>query len=360
MPLFSLAPKDDRKGLYGRDREFEQLVRLIRQGRWAVILGPRMVGKTSLVKAASGAGGRPTVYVNLWGAHGTEGLLNAFLNGLGSNRPLLKRLQGALRRVTGVSLVGSGITLAPTAHPMGAMADLVSVIGEEAPRSVIILDEVQELAPSSGALLKVLANVFNTHPEVVFLFTGSYFGILRTLLEPPADSPLYGRSPVRFDLDAFDRPTSIGFLERGLREFDLPADREGLGAIVDRSLDGIPGWLALFGNGVAVQRLSLAEAERATLREGRKVARSELAHFLKPRDTATYWRALRVLTSPTSWTELREALVARRGGHVNEHTVGNVLRALRDAGLIVESNHQYQIRDPMVRSFVRSTSRAPP
>lgn len=359
MPIFDLTPKDSWRALYGRDLELENLVHVIREGRWSVVLGPRMVGKTSLAKASASQSRRPTIYVNLWGAKGTEGLLSAFINGLNANKSLLRRVHGAIRRVTGVSIVGSGISIAPNPRPLGAMADLVSVIGDEARNSVIILDEVQELAQVSGPLLKVLANVFNTHPEIVFVFTGSYFGILRTLLQPPADSPLFGRPPVRVELGPFDRATSMGFVETGLGEYSLPSDREAVGAVVDRSLDGIPGWLTLFGNCVAVQRMSWESAEKATIGEGKKVARSELAHFLDRRDSGTYWQALRTLTSPTSWSELRGAISNRRGSSVNDHTVGRILQALQDANLITQVHHQYRIRDPMVRGFVLDANRPP-
>ena len=360
MSLFDLTPKDDRRSLFGRDTDLRDLARLIDEGRWSVILGPRMVGKTSLAKATAHQSGRPTVYVNLWGARGSEGLLGAFVNGLNAKKSLLRRIQGAVRRVTGVTIAGTGVTLGPVPRPMGAMADLVSILGEEAAKSVIILDEVQELAAISGALLRVLANVFNTHPEVVFLFTGSYFGVLRALLDPPADSPLFGRPPVRIQLEPFERATSVAFLDKGLGEYGLSVDREALGSVVDRSLDGIPGWLTLFGNRLAVQRESLPDAERATVEEAKKVARSEIGHFLEGRPRETYWRALRVLTAPTSWSELRTSLSARQASVVNDNTVRGVLRGLRDAGLISETDHQYRIRDPMVRRYVSETSRAPP
>ncbi|MCI4348346.1 MAG: ATP-binding protein, partial [Thermoplasmata archaeon] len=308
MPLFDLSPKATRRALYGREAELETLLRLVEQRRWAVILGPRMVGKTSLAKAATAQSRRPSVYVNLWGAKGTVGLLNALLNGINASRPLVKRLRGALQRVEGVTVGGTGITLTPRPRPLRTVSDLVSIIGEEAGRSVVILDEVQELAAVSGALLKVLGNVFNTHPEIVFVFTGSYFGVLRTLLEPPADSPLFGRSPARIQLEPFDRATSIGFLERGFGEYDLRVERELTGSLVDRSLDGIPGWLTLYGNNVAVRGMTPEVAERATVREAKTVARSELVHFLELRDGPTFWAALRRLTSSTSWTELRDAL----------------------------------------------------
>ncbi|MEM3149921.1 MAG: ATP-binding protein, partial [Candidatus Nezhaarchaeales archaeon] len=85
MPLFSLHPKEKTEELFGRENEIEELVRLIRAKRWVAILGPRMVGKTSLVKATNKkleSMGIKTIYVNLWGARGTHGLLNALAQGL--------------------------------------------------------------------------------------------------------------------------------------------------------------------------------------------------------------------------------------------------------------------------------------
>lgn len=359
MPLFDLTPKDTGRALYGRAAELEALVRLIENGRWAALLGPRMVGKTSLSKAATAQVRRPTVYVNLWGARGTQGLLNALLHGINSSRPLVNRLRGALRRVEGVTVGGAGLTLSPRPRPLRTVADLVNLLGQEAGRSVVILDEVQELANVSGALLKMLANVFNTHPKVVFVFTGSYFGLLRTLLDPPDDSPLVGRAPARIELGPFDKETSVGFLEHGFREYGVRVDRESIARVVNRSLDGIPGWLTLYGNNVAVQKMSGDAAERATVREGKTVARSELAHFLEPREPEAYWAALRQMTSPSSWTEVRDAIRARRGAFVNDNSAAKVVQALRGANLIEEAYHRYGIRDPMVRAFVRETAHPP-
>jgi len=318
-----------------------------------------MVGKTSLVKAVARRVDRPTIYVNLWGARGTQGLIDAFLAGLNASRPVRSRVARILQRVEGVSIGPAGITLASKAKSLRTLWDLVRTIGEESGRSVVILDEVQELAAISGPLLKALANLFNTRPEIVFVFTGSIFGLLRTLLEPSAGSPLFGRSPASLRLEPFPRETSVEFLSRGFTEYRLSVPRTTLEAVVDRSIDGIPGWLTLYGNSVAVQVMESDRAERATLIEGKKVARSEIAHFLEHRPTELYWPALRAMTSELTWTELRDTLSARRGGRVNDNTVGHVLRSLREANLIVDRDHHHIIGDPMVRAFVRETDRPP-
>ena len=359
MPLFDLSPKDSPRALYGRSVELDQLVRLTAAGRWTIIQGPRMVGKTSLAKAALNRLHRPAVYVNLWGAKGTLGLLNAFVDGVNANRSVLSRMRAGLRRIEGLSIGPAGIALTPRSRPLRTVWDLIGLMGEEAGKGVIVLDEIQELAPISGVLLKVLGNLFNTRPGLVFVFTGSYFGLTRTLLDPETESPLFGRPPVSIRLDPFDRAKALQFLERGLAEYHLKHDLAELGNIVDRSLDGVPGWLTLFGNNLAVQGLSPTGAENAAVREGLKVVRSELAHFFEGRPANSYWQALRILTAPSTWSELRQGLTSRRGSAVNDHSVGNILRSLRSANLVVEQDHQYVIPDPMVRKFVRE-ARNPP
>ena len=49
---------------------------------------------------------------------------------------------------------------------MTTLWDLLDAIGRQKEDYVIELDEVQELVAISGRLLKVLANLFNTHPNI--------------------------------------------------------------------------------------------------------------------------------------------------------------------------------------------------
>ncbi|MGI0132887.1 MAG: AAA family ATPase [Thermoplasmata archaeon] len=357
MPLFDLNPKDTPRALFGRVPELDQMSRLIREGRWVAVLGPRMVGKTSLVKAVLREVDRPAIYVNLWGARGTLGFLNAFVHGLNTSRSLLSRVRSSLRRIEGVTLGPGGISITAPNRPLRTVWDLMDTIGAAGGRSVIALDEVQEISASSGTLLKLLANVFNSHPEVVFVLTGSRFGLLRTLLEPRAESPLFGRAPATVRLGPFDPAASVGFLEAGLREYRRELPRTTLAEVVDRSLDGLPGWLALFGNHVAVGRMDPADAEAHTVAEGRKVAGIELDHFLEGRSRELHLAALRAMLAPVTWTDLREYLSLRRGTRVNDNTIRNLLAALRDAELIVQEDERYRVADPMMRAYLRGSGR---
>ncbi|MEM0313817.1 MAG: ATP-binding protein, partial [Candidatus Bathyarchaeia archaeon] len=102
----------------------------------------------------------------------------------------------------------------------------------------------------SGHLLKLLANIFNTYPNIVFIFTGSMFGLLKTLLEPKSTSPLYGRSPAKLYLQPFTREKAAEFLRKGFQEYREPIKEAEINEAVEK-LDGIPGWLTLYGNNAA-------------------------------------------------------------------------------------------------------------
>ncbi|MGB9895502.1 MAG: hypothetical protein ACPLN2_06315 [Thermoproteota archaeon] len=49
--LFDLHPKESPDELYSRSEEIEETIRLVRSNNWVAVLGPRMIGKSSLLKA---------------------------------------------------------------------------------------------------------------------------------------------------------------------------------------------------------------------------------------------------------------------------------------------------------------------
>lgn len=354
MPLFDLSPKESPEELYGRERELDELIRLVKAGRWVAVLGPRMVGKTSLVKAANPRleeADFKAVYVSLWGAKRTQGLLNALARGLNSAKGLLGRIKDALGRVEGLTVGPGGVSISAPKRPMATMWDLLAAVGREGGNCVIELDEVQELSVISGHLLKLLANVFTTYHNVVFVFTGSMFGLMKTLLEPGSSSPLYGRSPAKVYLQPFTSEGSMNFLRRGFQEYHMKVEKNLIREAVER-LDGIPGWLTLYGNNVAVRRLGHKDALDETLGEGLKIVKDELEHYLEGRDRTGHLAALRAAATVARWGEIKGAVEARKGSAVNDATIYNILESLKAAMLIEEAEGVYRVNDPMLRTLL--------
>ncbi|MCP8320563.1 MAG: ATP-binding protein, partial [archaeon] len=306
MPLFDLNPKESPKELFAREKELDELIRLIEARRWVAILGPRMVGKTSLIKVANVKledAGFKTVYVNLWGAQRTQGLLNALARGLNSSKGLSQKIKDGIGRIEGVSLGLAGITISAPKKPMTTTWDLLNVIGREAEDYVIELDEIQELAVISGHLLKILANIFNTYSNIAFVFTGSMFGLMKTLLEPGPSSPLYGRSPAKIYLQPFKKEKATSFLRKGFQEYDAKINENIIEEVVEK-LDGVPGWLTLYGNNVLVRKLDHKDALNDTVSEGLKIVKDELEHYLEGRDRVGHISALKVAATVARWTEI--------------------------------------------------------
>lgn len=354
MPLFNLNPKESPKELFGREKELDELVRLIKAKRWVAILGPRMVGKTSLVKAANVKlenAGFKTIYLNLWGAERTQGFLNALARGLNSAKGLLQKIKDAVGRIDGVSLGPGGVSISAPKRPMTTTWDLLATVGREAGDCVIELDEVQELAVISGHLLKLLANVFNTYPNMVFIFTGSLIGLLKTLLEPAASSPLYGRSPARLYLKPFNRQEAADFLRKGFEEYQIEVSETVIDEAVG-ALDGVPGWLTLYGNNVAVRKIHHKDALDETVSEGLKIVKDELEHYLDGRDRAGHLAALKAAATAARWSEIKGAMEVKKDSTINDATVYKILESLKAAMLIDEENGVYRVRDPMLRALL--------
>jgi AAA+ ATPase superfamily predicted ATPase len=141
-----------------------------------VVLGRRMTGKTSLVKTF--AREKSGLYVSLMGVKNLVGLAEALLQSPGLE---LKELE-----------------LGPATLLRLKLTKTMENIFSRLEGKVVVLDEVQELV--SPAFLKLLKTMWDTSRGLRLIFTGSYAGVLKRMLEPGKGSPLYGRQPARIEL----------------------------------------------------------------------------------------------------------------------------------------------------------------
>ena len=196
-----------------------------------------------------------------------------------------------------------------------------------------------------------LTNIFNTYPNLIFIFTGSMFGLTRALLEPTSTSPMYGRSPARLFLQPFDKETATEFLVKGLRESNETVDKKTINEAIE-TLDGIPGWLTLYGNNIAIRKLPHQTALEETVAEAGQIVKDEVEHFLKQRDRTLYLTALKVTANSARWKEVKTATETAKGATVNDSTIRNTLENLKAAMLIAEKDKVYRVNDPMLRTLL--------
>ena len=320
--LFSLKPKESRKELFNRNEEYEELTHLVNSGLWVAVLGKRMTGKTSLIKAF--ANENNGIYVNLMGAKGVEDLAKSLL-------------------------IESGYKVDELAIDLKIFQVKWTKVLEDAFQHVkdktIVFDEVQEI--SSHHFLKVLKSVWDKYSGIRIVFSGSYVGILRKLLEPSPTSPLYGRKPATITLKPFDRGTSKNFLITGFREHPQVNFKESeIEEAVDR-LNGYVGWLTYYGNFRCERRLSHEQALEETVKEGSKIILNELNNFLKNRRRELYIKALRTIRSGARWSEIKREL------DINSKILNDILKNLKSAMIIEEDNGYYWIEDPITKEAVK-------
>jgi uncharacterized protein len=321
------------------------------------LLGPRMVGKTSLIKATNAKlekSGFKTIYINLWSVKSTHGLLSALVDGINNHKSLMQKLKATTGNIEGLTFGPNGISLSLVRKPMTTTRELLAALGRQTEDCVIELDEVQELSAVSGQLLKILANIFNTYRNLTFVFTGSKFGLIKTLLEPTSASPLYGRSPAKMNLQPFDATTAKQFLIKGLKECNEPTDEQKISETT-AILDGIPGWLTLYGNNIAVRKMPHQSALKEAVNEAEKIVNDEVEHFLQRKERTLYVAALKAAANSARWREIKSAAETAKGSAVNDSSIGNTIESLLAAMLIVEKDRVYEVPDPMLRMLLRTS-----
>ncbi|MEM2179869.1 MAG: ATP-binding protein [Nitrososphaeria archaeon] len=320
--LFSLRPKESLKELYNRSEEYHELSRLTSSGLWVAVLGKRMTGKTSLIKTF--ANENKGIYINLLGAKGVEDLAKSLL-------------------------AEAGLKLDELTLNLKFMQIKWSKVLDEAFQHVkdkiIVLDEVQEI--SSPQFLKTLKSILDKYSKIRIVFSGSYIGVLRRLLEPSPTSPLYGRKPVIITLKSFSNEMSKNFLISGFQEYSqISYKEEEIVEAVER-LDGYVGWLTYYGNFRCERRLSHKEALEETMKECSKIIQSELNHFLKNRRRELYIKTLRTVRNGARWSEIKREL------NVNSKVLNDILKNLTSAMIVDENKGYYWIEDPITREAIK-------
>ncbi len=177
------------------------------------------------------------------------------------------------------------------------------------------------------------------------------FGLVKTLIEPKSSSPLYGRSPAKLYLRPFERKIARSFIKKGFDECNVEIKEEWINEVVE-NLDGIPGWLTLYGNNVTIRKLRHKDALIETISEGMKIVKDELDHFLKGRDRVAYISALKAASVSARWSEIKGAVEGGKGSTVNDGTIYNIIDNLKAAMIIIEEENVYKVNDPLMRSIL--------
>ncbi len=368
--LFDERPKTTRQDLYDMEEQLAALVSAFRRGDpLVVILGLRRTGKTSLLLTGLGESKLRAVIVDLRAVgekpYATkkdlvqllEGSVNRFL---GDQRGRAGRIVDRLKGIRGVQVMGTGVTFSWAGKEPVQIVDIFKLLDETASRDrqrlIIAFDEAQELDKVAGLdMQKVLAHVYDYCKNTTVVLTGSAIGLLRDFIgasEPRA--PLYGRAMTEIRLGRFTETQSRDFFEKGFKQSGLRPDPKTLDQAIER-LDGIVGWLTMFGSECVKKGASISALEK--VREvGSALAKREFQNFLGPRQIAKrrYTRIMRSLASrPATWSDLKRSIESLEGSSINDRAITKLVSELVRAGFVEKEVDTYRIGDPLLAEAFR-------
>jgi len=325
---FTTRPRERLEEIYDREEEIKQLVELLKKNEWVALLGSRMSGKTSLAKAVSHSLDSRVVYVDLIKS---KNLLDV-LTGIYQAMPLdvISRIK---ENFSFIELGPVKVKIKQKITPK--IEELIKSLCDK--RTILILDEIQDIKSGINHLIPVFHRLLNTCPNLSIIFTGSEIGLMKTLLEQKGEQPLAGRNPVKITLKPWDYETAKEYLKLGLEECGVAySDKEIQGAL--SILGTLVGWLNFYGVNRCVKPHE--DALKESLEEAISIALSELKNAA---DKKWKIKALKLMSTGATWSELLEK------SRVSTETLSNFLDKLERLYIIEKVEKNYVISDPVYK-----------
>ncbi|WP_236750737.1 ATP-binding protein [Acidianus sp. HS-5] len=224
--LFDPYPKDSRENFFDEEEIISEVEKLLSGKFWPLILGPKRMGKTSILKiVVKELGG---IYIDASSIRSIKELGNSILE----------------NSVTKFQLDLKIFKVEIEKKPVSTIRSILNKLGN----TILAIDEVQNI--TSPWLISLLSTAYN-ESEVRFAFTGSMIGLSRALLGSSKGKKLStqfkGRPIVRIEISPFNEEMSRKFLDFGRQSCGVKmSDDEIVDAV--KTYRGIVGWLTYYGN----------------------------------------------------------------------------------------------------------------
>jgi len=357
--LFDRKPKFRKEDLYDRERELQLLSKGIEAGEGLIVVyGVRRIGKTSLVYVGLSELNVPFIPIDVRRFAVDLSLLSPqnLLQVVNEVLKQYEQLQGKVREFL-AKLLGyiESLDLKVMKLKVKEKKALPAKLLEQADRwarkrktrVAILLDEAQELR-RYPQWRNLFAWSVDTLENITFIVTGSEVGVLNDFLRlSDPKSPLFGRARLEIKLDRFSREQSIDFLKKGFNEAGMAVGEEEVEDTVQK-LNGIVGWLTLYGYYRATYRLSHVEALNHVEDEAVKLLVSELEKLVRyspGRYIAILWA---ISLGLRSWSEIKH-FAEGVAGYMPGNRFDALLQNLVKYGFVEKTeNREYKPVDPLL------------
>ncbi|MCW4000838.1 MAG: ATP-binding protein [Candidatus Bathyarchaeota archaeon] len=357
--FFDPRPKIKKEDLYGRNQELAQFQNAITYAPLIVITGLRRTGKTSFLNVAMAESKQPYTIMDLRGlpynpsnADIVRRLETAFNR---VDKQWLSGLTGALKHLRGISIMGNEITFGWGKTGVD-LPEFFSKINDwtanENKHFLVAFDEIQ-IVRGDKWIPQLFAHVADSYRNITLVLTGSECGLMFDFLgfDNP-NAPLYGRDYVQIQMNNFSEPQSRTFLESGFQQINISCSPEVINYAL-ANLDGIAGWLTLFGSRCLTKQASSKEIVDEVVSEAGRLARAEALKLTLM--SRRYGVALNFLagTKAAGWGQVKSALEAKEGHSLTGSMVSKLLNALVKSGFAVKAEDKYAVADPLLVRGIR-------
>ena len=351
---FDPRPKTKKEDLFNREKELKQFQDGLSYASMIVVTGLRRTGKTSFVDVALSETKHPSIFLDMRDLpvvpSRTEIVrkIETAFNRLG--RKWLSTLSDTLSRVKGVNLVGGSITFDWGKKGID-LVELFDNIDSWAKnhnqRFLLAFDEIQ-LIRGDKNISRLFARTADKNQNIVMILTGSEIGLLYDFLgfDNP-ESPLYGRHYVEIKMHNFNPQETKIFLKEGFKQISVPCPSDVVEYALEK-LDGVAGWLTLFGARCRDAQKCSKQIIDDVLDEGGKLARAEALEIVK--FSSRYGVILNYLSTvkKASWAKTKTAIEIHEKRSLPSSTFTSLLNKLVKTSLIEKENSTYYIADPLL------------
>lgn len=361
MVVFTDRPITRVEDLYGEGhrRAVEELKKAVEVRSFAAVVGPRRVGKTSVVKSFLFHFKYPYLYFDFSPYMGQTAVSFRSLvpAGVGFDEKQLSSeaqiyLAVVCLRVKRVRITGDVFE--------ANLLSLLRELNERFRRFILVFDEAQVLAFLKGVNGRgLLQFVHNNFENIVVVLTGSMPGLLEKVISP-ADARVAGfaRYVELIGIPRWNAEETAGFLEEGLRSAKIGFEQKDL-LEVHEKLSGIPGFISYYGL-LRVKGNSHSSSLKSAMDYAMAQWRHDLQAFTAVYKSPIYLGLLRFLADTVtgaSWSEIKHGLKARLGRELPNPMLLRLLRNLINAGMVEKRDDRYWIPDyPLRRALLSSIS----
>lgn len=339
---FETEPKSRKSDFFNYDHEYEQVKKALeRHEKIIVVVGVRRVGKTSLLNVIY----HETKGLKLWldGRVVTEPKKEVFAAIYETAKSGQPKIFGHIDSFN-VSAFGVGLNVKVGSETRLEIEKKIHAAGP----ICVFMDEAQRM--DIRDLADLLSYFYDRHPTVSFVLSGSEIGLVEEILgESDSEHPLYGRQIVKVTVNRLDPNRSMDFLREGFAQLKVPVGENELREAV-AELDGLIGWLTLYGYGKGVHKDR--DALKKASQNAAQIAASELLHFFKKTRNRKLYLSILKNTDGVGWEELRNRSGKNYGRPLNPNLFSYALAKLVAYSFVEKKDQKYGLSDPLLKKAI--------